>query len=142
MTTPEEHTAIVATDGKGHIDTIQVPTPKPGPGEVLIKVDYAAFIAFDTYITDIGYYVSDFPHTLGHDAAGTVIKVGEGVKNLRVGDRVSIANNKAMLDALIGIHRSPPSRTALPGGKALSNISSSHIPSAPKSQTHSFSKRR
>ncbi|KAF8346843.1 chaperonin 10-like protein, partial [Amanita rubescens] len=89
MTTPKEHTAIVATDGKGRIDTIQVPTPEPGPGEVLIKVDYAAFIAFDTYITDIGYYVSDFPHTLGFDAAGTIIKVGEDVKNLHIGDRVT-----------------------------------------------------
>jgi len=47
-----EHTAIVATDGRGQVGTIQVPTPEPGPGEVLIKVDYAALIAFDTYITD------------------------------------------------------------------------------------------
>ena len=89
MSSPQTHTAIVATDGKGHIDVAEFPTTAPGPGEVLIKVEYAAFIAFDTYIVDIGYYVSDFPHVLGHDAAGTVVQVGDGVEHLRVGDRVS-----------------------------------------------------
>lgn len=91
MSSPKTHTAIVATDGKGHIDIAEFPTTTPGPGEVLIKVEFAAFIPFDTYITDIGYYVSDFPHVLGHDAAGIVVQVGDGVEHLRVGDRVSLA---------------------------------------------------
>lgn len=89
MSSSQTHTAIAAIDGKGHVDVVQVPTTTPGPGEILIKVEYAAFISFDTYISDIGYYVPSFPHILGHDAAGTIVQVGSDVPNLRVGDRVS-----------------------------------------------------
>ena len=44
--------------------------------EVLIKVEFAAFVM---YIADIGCYIYDFPHVLGHDAAGTVVQIGDCV---------------------------------------------------------------
>ncbi|KAJ6456088.1 chaperonin 10-like protein [Mycena sanguinolenta] len=81
------HTAIAAL-AKGKFDAIQVGTPKPGAGQVLLKVAYASMIAFDTYITDLGYGVAEqYPITLGFNAAGTVVEVGEG-SSLRVGDRI------------------------------------------------------
>ncbi|KAF8217022.1 GroES-like protein [Mycena galopus ATCC 62051] len=81
------HTAI-ATLAKGKFDAIQVDTPNPGASQVLLKVAYASMIAFDTYITDLGYAVGDqYPITLGFNAAGTVVKTGEG-SSLAVGDRV------------------------------------------------------
>ncbi|KAJ7108868.1 chaperonin 10-like protein [Mycena crocata] len=82
------HTAIAAL-AKGQFDAIQVETEKPGAGRVLIKVAYASMIAFDTYITDVGYFVAEYPVTLGFNGAGTVEAVGPGVTSLAVGDRVT-----------------------------------------------------
>jgi 3-methylcrotonyl-CoA carboxylase alpha subunit len=81
------HTAIAST-AKGQFDAIQVVTEKPGPGEVLLKVAYASMVAFDTYITDVGLVVVEYPVILGINAAGTVAEIGSGVESLAVGDRV------------------------------------------------------
>ncbi|KAF9002416.1 chaperonin 10-like protein [Cyathus striatus] len=94
------HTAI-ATTSLGQFDLVQVPTETPGEGEVLIKVEYAAMIAFDTYQNDRGLFVEKYPHIFGFDAAGTIAKVGSGVPDLKVGDRVTsfafgASRNKAM----------------------------------------------
>lgn len=83
------HTAIAAT-AKGQFDAIQVPTHPPVEGEVLIKVEYAAMIAFDTYVVDRGFYVQSYPMTLGFSASGTVAELGSGVNDLKVGERVGI----------------------------------------------------
>lgn len=83
------HTAI-ATTSKGIIDAIQVPTTKPGPGEILLKNAFSSMIAFDTYMADLGYAVQEYPAILGFNASGTVAEVGPGVTDLAVGDRVSI----------------------------------------------------
>jgi NADPH:quinone reductase-like Zn-dependent oxidoreductase len=83
------HTAIVTTS-KGELKAILVPTPTPGPGEVLIKVSHSSLIGFDSYQTYDGFAVTDYPHTLGFNAAGIIKDVGEGIvpADLKVGDRV------------------------------------------------------
>jgi NADPH:quinone reductase-like Zn-dependent oxidoreductase len=85
------HTAI-ATTAKGVVSTIQVPTPTPGPSDVLLRIDYATLIAMDTWMVDEGSYVQSYPTTLGFNAAGTVVKTGYNVKDLQVGDRVSLSH--------------------------------------------------
>ncbi|KAF9052400.1 GroES-like protein, partial [Hymenopellis radicata] len=82
------HTAI-ATTSLGVFEAIQVPTPKPQEGEVLLKAEYASMIAFDTYQTDLGYMIAEYPVVLGFNAAGTVAEVGPGVDDLKVGDKVT-----------------------------------------------------
>ncbi|KAJ6591338.1 chaperonin 10-like protein [Mycena sp. CBHHK59/15] len=82
------HTAIAAV-AKGKLDSIEVPTAAPGEGSVRIQVAYASLIAFDTYVTDLGFYVQEWPSILGLNAAGTVVEVGVGVSALAVGDRVT-----------------------------------------------------
>ena len=69
-----------------------MPTPKPGAGQVLLKIEYAAIVALDTYQTDFGLLVTEYPLVLGLGGAGTVAEVGSGVDGLKVGDRVSFAN--------------------------------------------------
>lgn len=81
------HTAIASLSLK-HFESVQVPTPAPGEGEVLIKVAYAAMIAFDTYINDLGYSAT-FPMIFGFNASGTVAEVGTGIDDLQIGDRAS-----------------------------------------------------
>ena len=82
------HTAI-ATTAKGEFDAVQLPTEAPGEGEILLKVEYSSLIAFDTYVADLGYGVESYPTVLGFNASGTVAKLGSGVEDLSVGDRVS-----------------------------------------------------
>lgn len=81
------HTAI-ATTSLGVFEEIQVPTAQPDAGQILLKVEYASMIAFDTYQTDLGYMVSEYPLILGFNGAGTVAQVGPDVLDLKVGDRV------------------------------------------------------
>jgi len=63
--------------------------PKPGSGELLVKVKAAALNPID-WIIQRGYFpmVDTFPAVLGTDAAGDVVEVGEGVTNFAKGDRV------------------------------------------------------
>ncbi|KAK0209065.1 chaperonin 10-like protein [Desarmillaria ectypa] len=82
------HVAI-AVVAKGRFDEIHVPTEKPQYGEVLLKVEYASMIAFDTYVTDLGYATDTFPMVLGFNAAGTVVELGPGVDDLNIGDRIT-----------------------------------------------------
>ncbi|KAJ7698970.1 chaperonin 10-like protein [Mycena rosella] len=82
------HTAIAAL-AKGKFDAIEVETESPSAGHVLVKVEFASMIAFDSYITDVGFGVETYPVTLGFNAAGIVAEVGEGVSALAVGDRVT-----------------------------------------------------
>lgn len=82
------HKAVASTALK-QIDEINVATETPGEGEVLIKVAYAAMNPVDNYVTDRGFLVEKYPVILGLSAAGTIQKVGSGVDDLNVGDRVS-----------------------------------------------------
>ncbi|KAK0500854.1 chaperonin 10-like protein [Armillaria luteobubalina] len=82
------HAAIAAV-AKGHFDKIHIPTEKPQQGEVLLKAEYVSLIAFDTYVTDLGYATDTFPMVLGFNVAGTVLEVGPGVDDLKIGDRVT-----------------------------------------------------
>jgi D-xylulose reductase len=64
---------------------------EPGPGEVRIRLHTVGVCGSDVhYYTHgrIGPFVVDQPMVLGHEAAGTVDALGEGVTNLKVGDRV------------------------------------------------------
>src|SRR3954464_9337821 len=62
-----------------------------GPNDVKIKIDTVGVCGSDVhYYTHgrIGAFEVKAPMVLGHEAAGTVVNVGAGVKNLKVGDRV------------------------------------------------------
>ncbi|MBO9831161.1 NADP-dependent oxidoreductase [Xanthomonas phaseoli] len=68
-----------------------VPAPKPGPGEVLIKIAASAVNPFDLLLRQgfMAQYVPlPLPAILGGDAAGTVAALGPGVTGWAVGDRV------------------------------------------------------
>lgn len=66
-----------------------LPTPEPGPGEVLVKIGAAALNPIDTYIRSGAVALPiKFPYVVGCDLAGTVEAVGKGVSRFAVGDRV------------------------------------------------------
>ncbi len=65
-----------------------VPTPEPGPGEVLVKHAAVGLNYIDVYFRT-GLYKTQLPATPGMEAAGTVMAVGPGVVEFAVGDRVA-----------------------------------------------------
>jgi NADPH:quinone reductase len=66
----------------------EMPTPAPGADEVLIRVEAAGVNFIDTYHRK-GLYPTAPPFTLGKEVAGVVERVGTGVRDVRVGDRVA-----------------------------------------------------
>jgi len=65
-----------------------VPTPEPGPREVLIDVEAASVNPVDTYFREGDYEPPGLPMIPGSDVAGTVAAVGTDVARWAVGDRV------------------------------------------------------
>ena len=70
----------------------EIPTPKPGTGQILVRVRAAGVNPYDTYMRNGTYAVKpQLPYTPGSDAAGTVETVGDGVKKVKAGDHVYTA---------------------------------------------------
>jgi len=66
-----------------------VPDPKAGPGQVVVRVRAIGVNPVETYIRSGAYGArASLPYTPGLDAAGIVDSVGEGVKSVKKGDRV------------------------------------------------------
>lgn len=68
-----------------------IPVPKPGPGQVLLRVEGAGFCHSDVHIMDGDLRVlTRMPVTLGHENAGRVATVGAGVRTVKEGDPVAL----------------------------------------------------
>ena len=65
--------------------------PRPGPGEALVKLEAIGLNFIEVY-QRTGLYRSSLPFTPGSEGAGRVIALGEGVTNIRPGDRVASTN--------------------------------------------------
>ncbi|MFF7600805.1 NAD(P)-dependent alcohol dehydrogenase [Streptomyces mirabilis] len=73
-------------------EVVTVPDPEPGPGQVLLKVSAAGVCHSD--IAVMSWPAESFPYalplTLGHEGAGTVAALGDGVSGLKEGDPVAV----------------------------------------------------
>ena len=79
-------------DGPGAIRLAESDRVGPAPGEVVIEVAACGICGTDRSIFR-GEYAVDSPVVLGHEYAGTVIEVGEGVDTFAAGDRVCVDPN-------------------------------------------------
>jgi len=80
------------TGGSEVLDTVDVPTPTPGPDEVLVKATAIGVNYFDTMIRTGRYrWMPKLPFVLGNEMSGTVAALGPGVTTLKVGQPVFIA---------------------------------------------------
>ena len=71
------------------LEILEMPMPEPGPFEALVKTDACAICnSTDSKIIHGEFVSGSWPVLLGHEAVGTVVKLGSGVHSYRVGDRV------------------------------------------------------
>ncbi len=66
----------------------EVPTPRPGAGQALVRIEAAGVNFIDVYQRS-GLYKGELPVRLGQEGAGTVEEVGAGVTTVKAGDRVA-----------------------------------------------------
>lgn len=67
-----------------------LPIPQPGPGQVLVRVQACGVCRTDLHIFDGELDRPKLPLILGHEIAGTVAALGEGVTQFQVGDRIGV----------------------------------------------------
>jgi L-iditol 2-dehydrogenase len=81
--------------GKEDIRIEHVPIPQAGAGEVIVRVGAALTCGTDLKVYRRGYHARMIvpPALFGHELAGNVVEVGEGVSNFAVGDRVVALNS-------------------------------------------------
>lgn len=79
---------IAVAGGSDVMKLEEVPTPTPGKGQLLVKLDAAGLNYIDTYQRS-GLYPMPMPYTPGSEGAGTVEALGEGVSGFAKGDKVA-----------------------------------------------------
>ena len=81
---------VESTGGPEVMKLIELPTPAPGKGQALVRVE-AAGVNFIEIYQRTGLYKVPLPFTPGQEGAGVVAALGEGVTEVRAGDRVAWA---------------------------------------------------
>ena len=81
---------LVITEYGAPLVEIEASDPEPGPGEIAVRVDAAGICRSDVHYRAGTRPVRSLPLVPGHEVAGTVAAVGEGVGQPEVGDRVCL----------------------------------------------------
>lgn len=71
----------------------EIASPKPAPGQVLIRVQYSGLCGTDIHVHH-GYFPVTPPIVAGHEPVGEVVELGAGVTELEIGDRVGVFWNQ------------------------------------------------
>jgi len=74
----------------GSVALEEITVDQPGPGEVLLRIEATGVCHSDLHVIEEDGWGHPLPVLLGHEGAGTVEALGEGVKGLAAGDRVVI----------------------------------------------------
>ncbi len=82
--------AAIVSALKSRWQVKDVPTPAPGPNQVLLKIRASGLCYTDVHITRGDMGRPDFPRTLGHEPVGDIVALGPGVTSRKVGDRVGV----------------------------------------------------
>ena len=103
---------ISRTGGPEVLEFVDVDLPPPGPGEARVRHTAVGVNFIDTYHRS-GLYKLPLPAGIGSEAAGVVEAVGEGVTEVKVGDRVAYVGSAAYAEA----NNAPAGRLVkIPGG--------------------------
>jgi alcohol dehydrogenase len=81
--------AAVIPSANSEWEVKEVTTPEPGANQVLIKMHASGICYTDVHATH-GVLGVKFPYTIGHEPAGEIVELGEGVATRKIGDRVGV----------------------------------------------------
>jgi S-(hydroxymethyl)mycothiol dehydrogenase len=84
---PQTVKGVIARSKGAEVELVDVIVPDPGPGEAVVRVQACGVCHTDVHYRDGGIN-DEFPFLLGHEAAGLVEAVGEGVTEVAPGDFV------------------------------------------------------
>jgi len=82
--------AMVMTAVKQPFASKEIPDPQPGPGQVRIRLHATGVCGTDVHVQN-GELPVPLPLILGHEPVGVIDTVGEGVRAMKVGDRVGVS---------------------------------------------------
>ena len=82
--------AVVVSEPGGSLALSRSPAPEPGSGELLVSVQCTSVNPVDVYVATGQYKMGEIRYPLipGHDFAGVVERIGDGVRGFAAGDRV------------------------------------------------------
>src|ERR1700692_2499750 len=84
------HKAVQVASAQAPLIVVDVETTPPGQGQVRIAVAACGVCGTDHGFVSGGFPNMTWPLTLGHEIAGTVAELGDGVDGFAVGDRVAV----------------------------------------------------
>lgn len=90
MEIPKKMRAMVLEAAGAPLQAREVPVPRPGPEQVLIRVRACGVCRTDLHVVDGELSHPKLPLILGHEIVGTVAAKGERVSQLRVDDRIGV----------------------------------------------------
>lgn len=73
----------------GHIEFHDIPEPSPGPGEVLIRIKRIGVCGSDVHVWHGEHPFTSYPVVQGHEYSAVIEAVGEGIRDLKVGAKVT-----------------------------------------------------
>src|SRR5262250_3507141 len=86
--------AIAKTRTGYGAEVVEMPVPRPGQSELLVKVAACGICGSDLHLYEwelgADRMIRGLPFVMGHEPAGDVVDIGPGVKNIKVGDRVAL----------------------------------------------------
>ena len=82
--------AQVLTAARRPLVAVELPAPRPGPGQVLIAVGACAVCRTDLHIVDGDLADPKLPLVPGHEIIGTVVEKGDAAERFAVGERVGV----------------------------------------------------
>jgi propanol-preferring alcohol dehydrogenase len=88
---PETMRAVVIAHYGGSLRATRRPLPRPGPGEVLVRVRASGLCSTDLHLLSGRQPLGELPRIVGHELAGDVVELGGGVTQWQTGERVTAA---------------------------------------------------
>jgi NADPH2:quinone reductase len=87
---PDQMAAIRQHEPGGSLQVEHIPVPRPGPGQVLVRMEASPINPSDLALLAGGYIERSYPFTPGLEGSGTVVEAGSGLlPRLRLGKRVA-----------------------------------------------------
>jgi|SRR5712671_1045447 len=87
---PPEQQVLWFSEKGGPFQLAHREVPRPGPGFVLVKIESCALNPVDNFSQRTGIFVDEYPYIAGNDGSGIIEEVGEGVSELKKGDKVCV----------------------------------------------------